>query len=60
MVKRTTMSLVKNRMRNITEDESEDRGVGKQAQKKHDFSKKSTRNYFGKKVFLYRICVFKA
>lgn len=32
MVKRKTMSLVKNRMRNVAEDESEDRGVGKQEQ----------------------------
>lgn len=34
MVKRKTMSVVKNRMRNVIEDESEDRGVGKQECKK--------------------------
>lgn len=34
MVKRKTMSVVKNRTRNVIEDESEDRGVGKQEYKK--------------------------
>lgn len=56
MVKGKNMSLVKNRKRNITEDESENK-VGKQEQT-HDFSKKSKRKYFVK-VFLHNICVLR-
>lgn len=45
------MSLVKNRRRNMTEDESEDGALSRQAEQESIFSIKGTRNYFGKKYF---------
>jgi len=50
-----TMSLVKNRMRNITEDESKDRQVGKQEQKSMIFLRRAQENILGK-TFLHNRC----
>lgn len=54
------MSLVKNRRRNMTEDESGDGALSRQVGTKKHIFYKGHKKLFWKKVFLHNIYVLKA